>query len=95
MINGTLPVSRRALGAFAHPAGIAGAPTLGGTSGGPPSALTFYVVITYVTPQGESLASPEASYTAPYGDLLTVASPAGASGANDYNVYVAYATEPE
>lgn len=67
------------------------APTLGDVSGGQVqfAPATYYVVVTYVSANGESTASPEASrlVSDPH-HLLTVTSPPSATGAVGYNVYV-------
>lgn len=51
-------------------------------------AYTYYVVITYVTANGESTYSPEASIDVPANSILHVASPSSSSGVIGWNVYV-------
>lgn len=63
-------------------------PTLGSTAGGTLAATTYYVAITYVTAQGETLASPTASLAVAANNLLTVASPSILAGVTGWNVYV-------
>jgi hypothetical protein len=63
-------------------------PTLNYVSGGTIAQTTYYVKITYVNAFGETTPSPEASQLVPINNLLTVASPAGQSGATGWNVYV-------
>jgi hypothetical protein len=54
----------------------------------PPNA-TYYVVVTYVTAAGETVASPESSLLITASNkLLHVASPPSATGATGWNVYV-------
>lgn len=68
----------------------ASAPTLGSTTVASLnlSPEVYYVVVTYVTGLGETVASPETSATVTANRLLTVASPPSATGAIGYNVYV-------
>lgn len=70
-------------------------PTLGHTSGGSLSAATYYVVVTYVSASGESVASTESSLAVSAANLLTINSPAARTGATGYNVYVATASGQE
>lgn len=63
------------------------APTLGQTPGGALAGASPYVKITYVTPNGESAPSPEATFNVSANNLLTVASPAALYSATGYNVY--------
>lgn len=64
------------------------APSLDSAPGGALAAATYYVAITYVTPQGETLASPVASLAVAANNLLTVDSPPAYAGAVGWNVYV-------
>lgn len=64
------------------------APTLGSTAGGALAATTYYVATTYVTAQGETIASPVASLAVAANHLLTAASPLLCAGATGWNVYV-------
>ena len=70
------------------------APDLSQTAGGGPSApQTYFVVTTYVTVEGETLPSPEASVSVDAGALLTVGPPPAAVDsalrpAIGWNVYV-------
>jgi RHS repeat-associated protein len=64
------------------------APTLGETAGGTLASAVYTVVMTYVTPNGESAPSAASTYTTDFNNLLTVASPAAAAGATGYNVYL-------
>ncbi|HEX5484229.1 MAG TPA: hypothetical protein VFZ08_16550 [Terriglobia bacterium] len=63
------------------------APALSSVPGGSLSASTYYTVITYVNPLGETLPSPEGNLAVAAGNLLVVASPAAAGNATSYNVY--------
>jgi hypothetical protein len=67
-----------------------------GTGGSVTSDTTYYVVITYVNPYGETTPSGEVTQFVPAGSLLTVISPtaagAGADTATGYNVYVSTST---
>lgn len=63
-------------------------PTLTSTAGGSLVALPYYVRVSYVGPNGESVASGEANLSVPANALLKVTSPAAATGADHYNVYV-------
>jgi hypothetical protein len=60
-----------------------------GGSGGSLTAGTYYVKITYVTAEAESLPSAEsAQQTVTTGQTLTITSPAASSPAYGYNVYL-------
>jgi hypothetical protein len=63
------------------------APSLSTTTGGSDPATTYYVKVTLLDSNGESLASTESSLDVPAGDQLVVASPASAGDATTYNVY--------
>jgi hypothetical protein len=63
-------------------------PTLSQVTGSGCPAQTEFAEITYVNPQGQTLISPEASFTVTSGNCLRVASPAGSGNATSYNVYV-------
>lgn len=65
-----------------------GIPQTGVTAGGTLTATTYYVVTTYVTPSGETVASVEATQAVAADNLLTVASPTAKTGALGWNVYV-------
>lgn len=62
-------------------------PTLGTTTSGAKAERTYYVKVTYVTANGETVASESASQLVPANDVLTVTSPAAFSGATGWNVY--------
>lgn len=64
------------------------APVAGETPGGSLGAATYYAVITYVTPEGETLASHETSQAVDASNLLTIAAPAAKTGAVGWNLYV-------
>jgi hypothetical protein len=64
------------------------APSLSTTTGGSDPDTTYYVKVTLLDSNGESLASTESSIDVPSGDQLVVASPASAGDATSYNVYV-------
>lgn len=67
------------------------APTLAYTAGGALAPTTYYVKVTYTTPNGETVASAESSLLVPANNLLTVASPAtygAVAGVTGWNVYV-------
>lgn len=68
------------------------AATLSTATGGSLVAATYYVVITYVNPLGETPASPEASLAAATGTLLAVASPSKSGNATGYNIYASTAS---
>lgn len=71
------------------------APTLSQQAGGTLAATTYYVRLTYVTANGETLASSESSLAVSANNLLVVNSPAAISGANRWNVYVGTASGAE
>jgi len=81
-----IPNNLTQAGAIAPPA----APTVTtSTPGGvnlPPAS--YYVRITYVTGLGETAASPATFVTTPKNGIITVTSPATATGATGWNVYV-------
>lgn len=64
------------------------APTLSAVAGGSLGLATYYVVITYVGADGETLKSSESSLQVAANNLLQVASPAAETGMTGYNVYV-------
>lgn len=68
------------------------APTLTSTAGGSLAATTYYVVVTYTGPAGQTVASTESSLAVAASNLLKVTSPAAATGATKYYVYVGQAT---
>lgn len=72
------------------PADVAapGAPVTGTTAGGALTAATYYVVTTYVTPAGETVASAESTQAVGANNLLTVAAPAAKTGASGWNIYI-------
>lgn len=57
----------------------------GGTLAG---AVSYYAEVTYITAQGETLASSTASLSVAANNLLTVASPSQIAGVTGWNVYV-------
>lgn len=63
------------------------APALSSVPGGSLSAVTYYIVITYLNALGETLPSPEGNLAVAAGNLLVVASPSAAGNATSYNVY--------
>lgn len=71
------------------------APALSATAGGALPVATYYVMLTYVNPLGETTASAEASLAVPAGSLLAVVMPAAAGNATGYNVYAASASGAE
>ncbi len=77
------------------------APTLAEATGGSsPAPQTYFVVTTYVTIEGETLPSPEASFSVDAGALLTVGAPPPAADsalhpAIGWNVYVGTAPGAE
>jgi YD repeat-containing protein len=71
------------------------APTLSQTSGGTMPATTYYVKIAYVFGGPAGPSSAESSLAVSANKLLQVGSPASASGATGYNVYVATASGNE
>lgn len=71
------------------------AAALSTTAGGSLAATTYYAVITYVNPLGETAASPEASLAAAAGTLLMATSPPKSGNATGYNVYVGAASGAE
>lgn len=70
-------------------------PVLSQVAGGTLAGATYYVRYTYANASGETLPSPEASLAVTANNLLVVASPAPASGAATWNVYVSTATGTE
>lgn len=68
------------------------APVAGSVAGGTLTAETYYAVTTYVTADGETLASPETSKAVAADNLLTIASPAAKTGALGWNLYVGTAS---
>lgn len=72
-----------------------GAPALASISGGALSPATYYAVVTYVNPLGETLPSPEGSLAVAAGNLLSVASPPSLGNATAYNVYAGAASGSE
>lgn len=77
--------------ALASPA----APALSAVAGGTLAAATYYVVVTYVNPLGETTQSAEASLAVQAGSVLAVNSPAMAGNATGYNVYAGSASGAE
>jgi len=80
---------------------IPAAPSVSTTSGGTQPVRTYYVSVTYVTLQGESLSSPETVAAVLANSLLVVTSPAtpnyldAPSFPTQYNVYIATASGAE
>ena len=62
-------------------------PTTGTTTSGSKAARAYYVAVTYVTANGESVASEEKTQVISINDLLTVNSPVTLAGATHWNVY--------
>jgi hypothetical protein len=83
-IQGVADIAPKPLGFLAPPA-----------AGGALGATTYYVRITYVNPNGETLASAEVSLAVAANNVLTVASPPAAADAIGWNVYVSTATGTE
>lgn len=90
------PISRSAVSGPNMPSSVPApaAPALGQSAGGVLGATTYGVKITYVTAQGESLASAEASFAVSANNVLVVTSPAAQASvpindlpATGYNVY--------
>ncbi|MDE1907000.1 MAG: DUF2460 domain-containing protein, partial [Rhodospirillales bacterium] len=76
--------------------GTPAAPTLGQVAGGAKAARTYYVRIEYVDAAGgTSTASAEASLAVSASSLLTVASPASAPGATQWQVFIGTAANGE
>lgn len=71
------------------------APTLSQVTGSGCPAEAYYVEATYVSAQGQTVDSPEATYTTTTGNCLQVASPATETGATGWNVYVSTNTNNE
>ena len=63
------------------------APTLGTSTAGAKAARTYYVTVTYISANGETIASEESSQLVPLNDVLTVTSPVAFNGATGWNVY--------
>lgn len=63
------------------------APTTGVSTSGSKGARTYYVTITYVTANGQSVASEQATRAINANDILTVTSPVALPGATHWNVY--------
>ncbi len=63
-------------------------PTLSQVTGSGCPAEAYYVEATYVSVQGQTVDSPEATYTTTAGNCLQVASPPAETGATGWNVYV-------
>lgn len=87
----TAPPSTATAAPAANTTGLAApaTPTLsaGGTTG--PAARTEYYIISYVTEDGETLGSTEASQALTAGQLVTVTAPGVSGNATGYNVYAA------
>lgn len=77
-----------------YPANIGGplappaTPALSQVAGTGCPAEAYYVEATYVSAQGQTVDSPEATYTTTTGNCLQVASPAAETGATGWNVFV-------
>ena len=71
------------------------AASLSSAAGGTIAATTYYVKLTYNTAAGQTLPSSESSLAVAADYLLSVASPAAATGVTSYNVYVATSTGAE
>ncbi len=64
------------------------APALSAVAGGTLAAATYYAKVTYVGPNGETLASAESTLAVAANNLLKITSPAASGNATGYNVYV-------
>lgn len=62
-------------------------PSCSNTGSGSKPQRTYYVGLTYVTANGESVLSEEFTHSVPSSQVLTVSSPVTISGATGYNVY--------
>lgn len=71
------------------------APTLSQVTGSGCPAEAYYVQATYVSSQGQTVDSPEATLTTSSGNCLQVASPSAESSATGWNVYVSTNTNNE
>lgn len=71
------------------------APTLSAVAAGSLAATTYYVKITYLTANGETAGSAEASLAVAANNVLRVASPSSNGRATGWNVYVSTATGTE
>tara|TARA_Y100001951_G_scaffold93122_1_gene88483 strand:+ start:2048 stop:4390 length:2343 start_codon:yes stop_codon:yes gene_type:complete len=65
----------------------AAAPTTGTTTSGAKSGRTYFVAVTYVTANGESVPSEETTQIVAANDLLTVTALGALQGATGWNVY--------
>jgi len=63
------------------------APTTGVSTSGSKGARTYYVAVTYVTANGQSIASEQVTKAINANDVLTVTSPVTLPGATHWNVY--------
>lgn len=71
------------------------APVLSSGAGGSLPATTYYVVITYVDPYGETNQSAESSLAVAANNLLFLTTPAASGDATGYNIYVGTAPGAE
>ena len=62
-------------------------PTTGTSAAGTKAGRTYYVAVTYITANGESIPSEEATQVIALNNVLTVTSPLSIVGATGYNVY--------
>ena len=62
-------------------------PTTGTSATGTKAGRTYYVAVTYITANGESIPSEEATQVIALNNVLTVTSPLSIVGATGYNVY--------
>jgi len=62
-------------------------PTTGTSASGTKAGRTYYVAVTYITANGESIPSEEATQVIAINNVLTVTSPLSIVGATGYNVY--------
>lgn len=62
-------------------------PTTGVSTSGSKGARTYYVAVTYVTANGQSVASEQVTKAINANDVLTVTSPVALPGATHWNVY--------
>ena len=83
--------SSRCLAGIAAPS----APILSAVSSGALAAATYYVRVTYLTAAGETVTSLESTLAVAANNVLQVASPAAASSATGWNVYIGTAANVE
>ncbi len=94
-LNGTPSVFVNGVREYPTPLTSPSTPSLSQVSGGTIAARTNYVKTTYLSANGETLGSTEASYATSANYLLKVASPSTQTGAVSWNVYVSTSTGTE